>query len=161
MEHFCCENILQYLANIVTIIGFMLAIVGIILAWIEFRKNQLIKRAEFYTLLFDKLFKDNSYQRIRERLDAENYTEDYYKVLNKDLKDEKTKLLSEMTDYLNYLEYVMVMQKIKVIKHDDVINLLDYYLKSLSKNKIAIDYIKNYGFENLESKIKQLNLKYD
>jgi hypothetical protein len=149
-------NFLETFAQVSEIIGVLLAITGIIFAYKEYKKNQLVKRAEFYTKLFETLFKDTVYQRIRELLDPYEYNDDYYLKLNAELKNDSNGLQAEMTNYLNFLEYVMVLHKIKVIDHDDIINLLDYYLTCLSKNKVAMKYIKEFGFKNLLEKIIEL-----
>lgn len=154
----CFSHHLDSLADIFTIIGVLAAIVGFYLAYEEYQKNQLVKRAEFYTKLFETLFKESIYTNIREELDPEVYSEEYYNELDKKLRANNNKLLTEMTNYLNFLEYVMVLEKIKAINHSDIIDLLDYYLKCLAKNRIAKKYIEDFGFENLLKKINKIKI---
>ena len=155
----CGSHFLESLASIFTILGVIAGIVGFIVTYQEYKRNQLIKRAEFYTKLFETLFKDPTYTEIREELDSYEYSEEYYGELEKKLKARGGKLFAQMTNYLNFLEYVMVLEKNKVITHADVIDLLDYYLTTLAKNRVAKKYIEELGFENLLKAINEVERK--
>lgn len=144
-------------ADIFTVIGVIVAVIGFIFAYEEYKKNQLIKRAEFYTKLFETLFKDSAYRKIRDVLDLDGYSDEDIKDLKRSFEKDRS-LESEMVDYLNFLEYVVVLEKIKVVKDNDIIDLFDYYLKCLKQNSFAMDYIENYGFENLKRKIDSIKI---
>lgn len=151
---------IDFYADLATILAALLAIIGGCFAFIEYKANNKLRRAEFYKHLFEMMFNDNTYLAIRDKLDpGKEIDEEFINSLESEFKKDP-KLENELVNYLNYFEYILVLQKeIRIIKKNDVDRLLGYYLKQLSKNRYILDYVEKNGFEYLTIKLKNINGK--
>ncbi|MBK9108915.1 MAG: hypothetical protein IPM92_11270 [Saprospiraceae bacterium] len=145
------------MANIFTILTGLIAFIGSIIAICEYRRNNLIKRAEFYTSVFKMLFIDDTFKKIRDKLDEiyeyekSNVTDEIFNQITND-----PKLETELVKYFNFLEYVITLKEVlKALNENEFNSLLNYQLKSYSKIKGLKKYCE-YGFESLNRELEKI-----
>lgn len=132
-----------------TIIGVFLTLLVAIWGIIVYRKNSVLERAKWLEKLYEKFYQDVRLKDVRDIIDCD--TGD--KVANARIADFVGKQSAEFTDYLNFFEFVAILEKNKQLKKDEVEDLFGYYLKCLYGSEEIREYIKSpvSGFEKLHA----------
>ncbi len=118
----------------------ILSSIGIIIAWVTFRQNSKLKRAEWLKSLFEKFYESSQYKEIRWKIDNESIQADV---------DGHAELEEKLVDYLNFFEFIGSLWKMKQLSISEVRMLFDYYLNIIKNSVFLRSYIAKYGFENL------------
>jgi hypothetical protein len=63
---------------------------------------------------------------------------------------------AEFDNYLNFFEFVAVLEATKQVTQDEVCDLFDYYLQNLKQRPFVVKYIKAQGFERLSRLLDRL-----
>jgi len=109
---------------------------------IYYRKSAL-ERATWLSSLYSKFYEAPDLKRIRKILDDNppNAPEVVDLVRNED---------SDLTDYLNFFEFMAYLEACGQLTKSDVAALFDYYLRLLSKHKDVREYVgesrNGYGY---------------
>ena len=148
------NDLLPYLQGIAA-----LATAGsLIFAAITYYKNNKVKRGEWLKALFEKFFEDNKFSEVRMHLEYDTI-EQYLAVnVNRDPTDKKNEEL--MVNYLNFFEFISVLNIKKYITDEEVKLMFRYYVKKIREDKYLneVKYLETYDFENL---IMLMNKKYE
>jgi len=129
--------ILSVLADIFTIIGGLAVLLGLL----QYRSNSRLERARWLASLYDKFYEKVHLKRVREVLDSKAVA----------LQEIKQKVSdAELSDYLNFFEFVAVLKKSGQLKQEEVEDLFGYYLGRLSDKPEIRDYIVRNGYELLD-----------
>ena len=107
-----------------------------------YRKSAL-ERASWLSSLYSKFYEAPDLKRIRKALDdnAPDAAEVVELVQNED---------PDLTDYLNFFEFMAYLEECGQLSKSDVAALFDYYLRLLSKHKDVREYVgegrNGYGY---------------
>lgn len=136
---------LENIKDLATIIGVF--ITAGLAAWavFVFRNNSRLERAKWLERLYVKFYEDARYKGIRNLIDSDD-PRSLQKVIAM-VEDES----SEFTDYLNFFEFVSILESNKQLNIDEVKNMFSYYLNSLKNSVVTSKYVRNEekGFEKL------------
>ena len=116
---------------------------GIIFAASTYFFNQKIKRAEWLKSLFEKFYEnEHLYKDVRKWLD--------FGLLEKELAaDNDHDKEEKLADFLNFFEFIAVLENGKQIQLSEIEKLFSYYLKLIKRTPICQKYIASYEFKNL------------
>lgn len=103
--------------------------------------NSRLRHAEWLATLYEKFYEKDHLKKVREVLDSKATG----------LQEIKQKLsAAELSDYLNFFEFVAVLKKSGQLKHEEIEDLFGYYLDRLSDKPEMRDYIVRNGYELLD-----------
>jgi uncharacterized membrane protein YwzB len=140
---------LESVQAIVQIVSSVAGIGAAFWALFVYRSNSRRERARWAESLYSRFYEKAELKDIRERLDCEPGDEAGDAAVA-DLVAEEP---AELTDYLNFFEFVAYLQSSKQLSETDVQALFSYYLECLRKHKTVAAYIEDpkKGFEHLRN----------
>jgi hypothetical protein len=123
--------------------------VAAVFSTVNYWRNIKLERSKWVSALYTKFFEQQQLRSVRECLDCRSESEDVAKLL----KDEP----AELTEYLNFFEFVAYLRKSKQISKEDVTALFEYYLKCLSRHPCLRSYIKQKqnGYQYLDAFLEE------
>lgn len=130
---------LAVLRDIVTIVGG----VAVIFAFLQYRANSRLERARWLASLYEKFYEKDQLKGVRQTLDSADRDAS---EISKLVTDEP----SEFTDYLNFFEFVAVLEKSGQLKSNEIEDLFHYYLDCLEKSPKIREYLAAKGYEHLD-----------
>ena len=93
--------------------------------------------------MYEKFYEKDHLKEVRQILDsADRDASEINKLV--------TAEPSEFTDYLNFFEFVAVLQKSGQLKSNEIEGLFHYYLDCLEKSPKIRDYLAAKGYEHLD-----------
>lgn len=124
-------------------ISSLMAAAGVLLAVRIYRRKSVLERATWLSHLYSKFYEAPDLKRIRKVLDDNPSdapeVEELVRTENSDL-----------TDYLNFFEFMAYLEGSRQLSRKDVEALFDYYLRLLSKHKDVRRYVlddrNGYGY---------------
>jgi hypothetical protein len=133
------KEVVEVLAPTITAVG---GIIAAFWAVLVYRSNARLRRAEWLAKLYEKFYEENeSLKDIREKLDCDENASPEIKTL-----DEQG---SGFSDYLNFFEFVAVLEKSGQLTSGEIEDLFGYYLDCLERCKPVRRYIREKGYEQL------------
>jgi len=131
---------LGILKDIATILGAIAALWAI---YVYFT-NSRVRRAEWLASLYEKFYEKSDLKAVREILDCEGGdSPDISRLVSEEP--------PELTDYLNFFEFVAVLKKSHQLSANEIESLFGYYLDCLEKCCQVRNYIANKGYEHLNN----------
>lgn len=130
---------LAVLRDIVTIVGG----VAVVFAFLQYRANSRLERARWLASLYEKFYEKDQLKGVRQILDSADHDAS---EINKLVTDEP----SDFTDYLNFFEFVAVLEKSGQLKSNEIEDLFHYYLDCLEKSSRIREYLVAKGYEHLD-----------
>ena len=130
---------LAVLRDIVTIVGG----IAVIFAFLQYRANSRLERARWLASLYEKFYEKDHLKGVRQILDSADRDAS---EIDKLVTDEP----SEFTDYLNFFEFVAVLEKSGQLKSNEIEDLFHYYLDCLEKSPKIREYLAAKGYEHLD-----------
>jgi hypothetical protein len=135
---------LETIKTVATIVAAAAAVWGI---YVYF-SNSRLRRAEWLASLYEKFYERSDLKEVREMLDCEGGTSsDIDKLIN----DQP----QEFTDYLNFFEFVAVLEKSRQLTKEEIEDLFCYYLDCLEKCGDVRNYIAAKGYEQLDRLLRK------
>ena len=133
--------------DIATITGAIGTLIVAYFAYRVYRKNSNLERAKWLESLYEKFYEEDRLKTVREIIDSDD--EYSRKKVDHFLENEPP----EFTDYLNFFEFVAILEKNNQLTIEEVRDLFSYYLKSLHKWEKIREYInrKENGFGKLRA----------
>src|SRR6201996_9714962 len=160
--------------NFLTGIGTLVIALGAVYAGYigigEYREKTHVEKTKWLSDLFKQLFVDQTFKKIRQQIDF-NEMDDIRELLTKEMawqvrgemptfSQQEKDLLDSFTDYLNFFEFVGLLQKLGRLTDADIESLFDYYIRRFvevdSDNKIR-RYLRHLNFENLNHLLNQVS----
>jgi len=152
----------SFMAGLGTLIISVGAIYAATVALAEFRENTQVAKAKWLSELFEKLFVDGEFKKMRQKIDFDDI-EDIRDLIIRELAwhhisapekftPNERDLLDCFTDYLNFFEFIGVLRSMGRLTDDDVKSLFDYYIRRLvdvDTDQWIRKYLSALGFENL------------
>jgi hypothetical protein len=127
----------------------LVAVIAVGVAAYQYRRAVTTRHAEWLLSLFQSFYETTKYQRIRSILDWPHSPRSLQ--LASDLTNLKNSSdLQRLDLYLNFFEFVAVLNNRGELKEREVNALFQYYLDNLRAWPTVMAYIKNEGFENLD-----------
>ena len=129
------------ISDIISIISLILVMVGGIFGYYQWRKNILLRRAEYIIELTDKIWTDKYIKDVIYMFDYNYkwYTEKFHGSCKLELKVDKT---------LSYFSYICYLREQKIIS-DKEFNFFKYEINRILRNSQVQDYFYNlYHFSN-------------
>jgi hypothetical protein len=124
-------------------ISYLLAAVSVFIAVLTYHRNAKLERARWLSTLYSKFYEAPDLKRIRKALDEHPADAGEIEELVR-CED------SDLTDYLNFFEFMAYLEERGQLKKGDVAALFDYYLRLLSKHKDVRKYVlderNGYGY---------------
>jgi hypothetical protein len=138
-------------APVMQILFYVVAIYAAIAGVRVYKANSRLERAKWLTALYEKFYERPDLKAMRDRLDGESQDS---KVIQDLVKGEEP----ELTDYLNFFEYIAVLESedIKQLSLQNVKDLFEYYLRNLASHRTVREYIEQSGYERLQALLKRL-----
>ena len=130
-------------------------IIGGALAIIAFWRTTKIRRAEWLSNLHAKFFEGTSYKRIRRILDSSDKDTELSQLRRELAADQNSELAEEFVNFLNFFEFVASLQKFGQIRVSEIEMLFEYYLRLLCRHEFVRGYIRENGFEELDSLLRK------
>jgi hypothetical protein len=103
--------------------------------------------ARWLASLYEKLYEKDHLKGVRQILDSADREAS---EINKLVTDEP----SEFTDYLNFFEFVAVLEKSGQLKSNEIEDLFHYYLDCLEKSPKIREYLAAKGYEHLDEFVR-------
>lgn len=133
---------LENLKDLATIVGVI--ITAGIAAWavFVFWNNSRLERAKWLERLYEKFYENERYKEIRNLIDSDDR-----KAVSSMVEVES----SEFTDYLNFFEFVSILESNRQLDIGEVKDMFAYYLNSLKDDPDTSKYVRDStkGFEKL------------
>ena len=138
---------LESVKAVVQVVSSVAGIVAAFWALWVYHSNSRRERARWAEDLYTRFYEKAELKGVRDKLDCEPGDSDGDAAVA-DLVAEEP---AELTDYLNFFEFVAYLQSSKQLSKEDVQALFSYYLECLRKHKTVAAYINNpkKGFEHL------------
>ena len=102
--------------------------------------------------MYEKFFEQKEFAIVRREIEYSRLSSFLKLNDNEDTLDEANE--EELVNYLNFFEFIAMLQISSQLKLDDVNNLFGYYLKSINRNNFLKEYLTKYDFENLIELLK-------
>ena len=129
--------------DLATIVGAVAALWAI---YVYFTNSRL-RRAEWLASLYEKFYERPDLKEIREILDCEeNDSADITKLVREEP--------SNFSDYLNFFEFVAVLQNSRQLRKAEIEDLFGYYLGCLENCPAVRNYIARKGYEQLDKLLR-------
>ena len=129
--------------DLATIVGAVAALWAI---YVYFTNSRL-RRAEWLASLYEKFYERPDLKEIREILDCEeNDSADITKLVREEQ--------SNFSDYLNFFEFVAVLQNSRQLRKAEIEDLFGYYLGCLENCPAVRNYIARKGYEQLDKLLR-------
>ncbi len=110
-----------------------------------YAENSHLERARWLASLYEKFYEKDHLKRVREVLDSKAVA----------LQEIKQKISdAELSDYLNFFEFVAVLKKSGQLKQQEIEDLFGYYLGRLSNRPEMREYIVRNGYELLDELLR-------
>jgi hypothetical protein len=109
--------------------------------------NSRLRRAEWLASLYEKFYERPDLKEVREILDCDGGDS---LDINRMVSEEPAKF----SDYLNFFEFVAVLQKSRQLKEGEIEDLFGYYLDCLENSPKLPQYISVKGYENLDKLLR-------
>ena len=110
--------------------------------------NSRLRRAEWLASLYEKFYESNNLKAVRDVLDCGTApTLEIENLVKEESRD--------FTDYLNFFEFVAVLQKSRQLTDQEIEDLFGYYLDCLEYCRPLRDYIGGRGYEQLDRLLKE------
>jgi len=144
--------------DVLITMGLFITIVGGVVAVLNYRTNVKLNRAKWLLDLHQIFFLEASHKEIRQKIDqsfAEHLEPKIRKVLqNESMTSEEQSELQRLDDYLNFFEFILYLKerRLRQISQADLGAMFQYYIDRLKDPEFQVlrDYIKQYGYENLD-----------
>ena len=127
-----------------------LYIVGIISAgtsaW-KYWQNSKQRRVRWLYDLYQRFYDNEEFQKMSAKIEAGNTS-----FIDND--DMETLVI--LDQYLNFFEFVGVFWHKKGLQLDEIKDMFDYTLRQIAKNDTVLEYIREFGYEQLDALLKKL-----
>lgn len=128
------------------------AVIGIWIAATNYRAQTRLKQAEWLKSLFEKFFENSTYKEVRTWLDYGRLHERLY-TTNEGVREENEE---KFTDFLNFFEFIGVLQARGHLTSGQVTDVFDYYLKKIKEDADCRTWIDQYSFEKLKALLEHV-----
>src|SRR5215211_4203189 len=135
---------IEILKTIAAVIAAAAAVWGI---YVYF-SNSRLRRAEWIASMYEKFYEQAELKDNREALDfGGSNSANISRFINEEPR--------EFTDYLNFFEFVAVLEKSRQLTKHEIEDLFCYYLDCLERTPAVRKYIADTGYEQLDRLLRK------
>lgn len=147
------KDVTEITGTVAAIIGSVGTVIAVVWAAFTYRKNSNLERAKWLERLYERFFCNDSLKIVRDLIDEEADSVALAKV-EKMVKDEEP----AFTDYLNFFEFVAILESRGQLHLEEVRDLFCYYLQNLKKRESISKYVEDpkNGFEKLNGLLDKM-----
>lgn len=152
---------ISVVSTLIAFFGFLLVIWQISITNEQIRKTEINQRAQFLAELQERAFGSTDFQEIFRKLE--------YGQVNVDPKFHGSKEQTQMVSLLSFFEFISQLEKMGLIKFEDVKEIFGYYILRVYQSQAVMDYRKflkqwvmqgkypeNITFPNFEALAKRI-----
>ncbi len=146
------------LSDIIKTAGGGVALVGVPLAYVTYRRSVKTRRAEWLGSLHEKFFETDRYADVRRVLDYREeplYTELAAAVTG----GVHHHLADELWRYLNFFELLAGLRELGQISDEEIVRLFDYDLRLIKRQEFIVKALEPEGFDGLAQLLDTLRLE--
>ena len=146
------------IADLIKALGGAVALVGVPLAYLTYRRSVQVKRAEWLGSLHEKFFETGRYTDIRRVLD----------YMQQPACDELAVAISwgthhlladDLWRYLNFFELLAGLRQLGRISDKEIVRLFYYDLKLIKRHTFVMKALGPEGFDGLEQLLQDVRLE--
>ncbi|CUI58024.1 DUF4760 domain-containing protein [Cognatishimia activa] len=116
------------------------------------------RRSEWMYRLYSQFYESDRFKYMRRIIDYR--PADEIAKLKADVEtDEGSDDHEALADYLNFFEFIAIQRSYGNIKTHEILDMFEYYLRRMKEQNYLMAYIQNYGYEHLESLLKDVKDK--
>lgn len=128
-----------------------------LVGFLAFRNQLRLQKIKWLQELYADFYSSDRYKQVRQRIDFEDIDSLIFLLQKSDndpksLTQEERTEVDQLTDYLNFFEWIAFLEKKKQFSFEDLDDLFKYYLVRLlqvDKGQHLRKYIKENGYEQL------------
>lgn len=143
------------LLEFVKAIGGSLALIGVPLALVTYRRSVKTKRAEWLASLHEKFFESERYANVRRVLDYRSEPE-YSTLASAVASEVHHELTDELYRYLNFFELLAGLRRLKQISDKEINELFDYDIALIRQHDFVVHMLRPQGFESLAEMLDRM-----
>ncbi|MCD4723068.1 MAG: hypothetical protein K8S13_24890 [Desulfobacula sp.] len=132
MKNLSHSDKISMVSALIALLGFLLVIWQISITNEQIRKTEINQRAQFLAQLQDRAFNSNDFQEIFRKLEYEKVE------INSEFHGSKEQI--QMVAFLSFLEFICQLEKMGLIKFDDVKEIFGYYILRVYQSPAVIEY---------------------
>ena len=137
-------------------LGGVVALLGLAIALVNYRRSVKTKRAEWLASLHEKFFESDRYKDIRRVLDYHAEPQ-YAELVNAIVTGVHHTLADELYRYLNFFELLAGLRLLGQISNEEIIGLFDYDLRLMKQHDFIVAALRPQGFERLAELLEAQN----
>jgi hypothetical protein len=144
---------------------YLVSVVGIVVTICTYRRNSQLERVKWLYSLAEKFYEQPQYKEMRRIIEYETkeiktIEEGIKKVEDgKETEEGEKKLMDLLDDYLNFFEFIGVLRKKNQLSLEEIKMVFEHYIKRIAAYNFLVNYINNYGYENLNELLAKLKSK--
>jgi hypothetical protein len=116
-------------------------------AW-QYRRNSARERTRWLFDLYQRFYDRSEFKALRVRLDSGDTR--FIET------GDDPQLLADLDDFLNFFEFTAFLARSGELRKREIRAMFDYTLRMLANDRSALAYIRKYGYEELDSLLKDL-----
>lgn len=139
-------------------LGGVVALIGLAVALVNYRRSVRTRRAEWLASLHEKFFESDRYKEVRRVLDY--HSEPQYAELTGAIAAGTHHVLAdELYRYLNFFELLAGLRLLGQISDEEIIGLFDYDLRLIKQHEFVAASLRPQGFERLAALLEGKNFR--
>jgi hypothetical protein len=136
----------QVIFNFVSVFAAIGTIGAAIYAVIVYKRNLMVEHAKWISSLYEKFYERPELKKVRDSLDCEANHEQVDELVLKEQKGQ-----GDLSDYLNFFQFVAFLESSEQLTREEIKDMFNYYLRCLKRHDRVRKYIKESGYERLDS----------
>jgi hypothetical protein len=129
-------------------LGGVVALIGLAVALVNYRRSVRTRRAEWLASLHEKFFESDRYKEVRRVLDYHSEPQ-YSELVTAIAAEGHHPLADELYRYLNFFELLAGLRLLGQISDEEIIGLFDYDLRLIKQHEFVATVLRPQGFERL------------
>jgi len=139
-------------------LGGVVALVGLAVALVTYRRSVRTRRAEWLASLHEKFFESDRYREVRRVLDYHSEPE-YLELANAVAAGTHHPLGDELYRYLNFFELLAGLRLLGQISDEEIVGLFDYDLRLIKQHEFVANALNPQGFERLAALLESKHFR--
>jgi len=139
-------------------IASLVAIVGLPITYLTYRRGERTRRADLLISLHVRFFETELFSRVRRVLDYRQEP-DYTRLVDAVASEAYHPLADELFRYLNFFELLASLQSLKQLRRAEILKLFEYDLSLIKERPFVMAALPTQGFEQLLNLLKSNEFK--
>lgn len=140
-------------------LGGVVALIGLAVALVNYRRSVRTRRAEWLASLHEKFFESDRYKEVRRVLDYHGEPQ-YSELTGAIAAGTHHSLADELYRYLNFFELLAGLRLLGQISDEEIIGLFDYDLRLIKQHEFVAAALRPQGFERLAALLEGKHFRF-